>query len=206
MPRAASQRQPRLSRDERTRQTRENLLAAGSAVIGSEGYASASIARIADMARVAHGTFYNYFDDRQALFDELLPYEGARMIEAIEEAARDAAPGLARELARFRAFLDYVARNPGFYRLLYEAEIFAPLAHRRHMDTIIAGYRRSFARAMAAGHAPALTPLALDCLIHQLLGMRAYAAMQIVQSPDDAGDIIEGATAIYERMLGQLLG
>lgn len=159
--------------------TRESLLNAGVTVVASEGYAAASIAKIADLAGVAHGTFYNYFEDRQALFDELLPYEGIRMREAIETVARGVPPGLQRELVRFDAFLSYVIENEGFYRVLYEAEIFAPVAHRAHMRNIIDGYKRTFARAMDEKRMSPMSPQHVECLIYQMLGIRAYAAMQI---------------------------
>lgn len=194
---------PKLTRDEKARLTRENLLASGCQVVGTEGYSSASIARIADGAGVAHGTFYNYFDDRQALFDELLPYEGLRMRDFIETAVRATPRGIAREHARFRAFLDYVAANPGFYRVLYEAEIFAPHAHQRHMETIVAGYRRSFSRAIDEGHIRSLSDLELESLIYQLLGMRAYAAMQIVHATAASrAEVIASASKLYELLLG----
>ncbi|MGE3594128.1 MAG: TetR/AcrR family transcriptional regulator [Dehalococcoidia bacterium] len=45
-------------------------------VVGEEGYTAASIAKITARAGVAHGTFYSYFDDRQQLFDVLLPFVG----------------------------------------------------------------------------------------------------------------------------------
>ncbi|MDO9524100.1 MAG: TetR family transcriptional regulator, partial [Gemmobacter sp.] len=128
--------------------THESLLVAGCALVAAEGYAAASIAKIADMANVAHGTFYNYFEDRQRLFDELLPYQGLKMRERIEEEARKAPSGMQREFARFEAFLAYVAENDGFYRVLYESEIFAPQAHRVHMANIVEGYKRTFGRAM----------------------------------------------------------
>lgn len=194
---------PKLSRDEKARLTRENLLSAGAQVVGQEGYAAAAVARIADIAGVAHGTFYNYFTDRQALFDELLPYEGLRMRAYIEEAVHATEAGMAREAARFRAFLTYVAENTGFYRVLYEAEIFAPEAHDRHIETIVAGYRRSFQRAIASGHMEALAPTEMEALIYQLLGMRGYAAMQIVSEGDPArrAEIVDAAVAIYARLL-----
>lgn len=199
----ARRRSRRPTRDEKAKLTRESLLAAGCQVVAAEGYASASIAKIADTAGVAHGTFYNYFIDRQALFDELLPYNGMRMIEAIEEAARACPPGLERELKRFEAFLQYVATNAGFYRVLYEAEVFAPEAHRVHIANIVAGYRRSIKRSIAGGHMVLLSDDKVDCLIYQLLGVRAYAAMQI-HHEEDAGRrarIIEDSKDIYSRLL-----
>ncbi|MFT4247621.1 MAG: TetR/AcrR family transcriptional regulator [Pseudomonas sp.] len=193
----------RIPRDEKARITREGLIAAGCKVVAAEGYAPATIAKIADAAGVAHGTFYNYFEDRQALFEELLPYEGKRMLAAIEKAAIDARPGIARELVRFNTFLDYVAESEGFYRVLYEAEVFAPNAHRIHIDTIVSGYRRSLRRGVEEGHVAELTDAEIDSVIYHLLGMRAYAAMQIhyEKNPDARKRIIENSMRIYDRIL-----
>lgn len=201
-------RRRRLSREEKARQTREGLLNAGCAVVAAEGYAAAAVAKIADQAGVAHGTFYNYFQDRQALFDELLPYEGLRMREAVESAARQIPPGIEREVARFEAFLNYVMANDGFYRILYEAEIFAPRAHSAHMGNIVAGYRRTFGRAMANGWMRPLATPEVDCLIYQILGMRAYAAMQIHYATEAAAKpaIRDAAVRTYRRLIGAGLG
>ncbi|URK86245.1 TetR/AcrR family transcriptional regulator (plasmid) [Rhizobium sp. RCAM05350] len=178
-------------------------MAAGCKVVAAEGYASASIAKIAETAGVAQGTFYNYFIDRQALFDELLPYEGIRMLTAVEEAARKSPPGLARELTRFNEFLRYVADNEGFYRVLYEAEVFAPDAHRIHVANIVSGYRRSLKRGMSSGHVATLTDDQIDCIVYQLLGMRAYSTMQIHYETNSncKARIIEDPMYIYERII-----
>lgn len=203
--RATVRRPPRkrVSREEKSRLTREGLLAAGFAVVSAEGYAAASIAKIADAAGVAHGTFYNYFEDRQALFDELLPHEGLKMRQEVEEQARQIPNGIEREIQRFRAFLDYVAANRGFYRVLYEAEIFAPEAHRQHVANIVNGYKRTLQRGVKDGWLPRLSELEADCLIYQLLGMRAYSAMQIhyCQAPSGIGPIKDGAVASYCRLM-----
>lgn len=197
----------RMSREEKARVTRDSLLNAGCAVVAAEGYASASIAKIADLAGVAHGTFYNYFEDRQALFDELLPYEGLRMRDRIEEAARGAPPGLQREFTRFEAFLNYVIENEGFYRVLYEAEIFAPEAHRAHMANIVNGYKGTLRRAMDEGRMQRLDALQIECLIYQILGMRAYAAMQIHFSGDmsERRAIRDAALETYRLLIGRSL-
>ena len=197
----------RVSREEKARLTRESLLNAGCAVVAAEGYAAASIAKIADLAGVAHGTFYNYFEDRQALFDELLPYEGLRMRDRIEAVAHEASPGLQREFIRFEAFLDYVIENEGFYRVLYEAEIFAPGAHRAHIDNIITGYKRTFDRAMDENRMRRLDPRHVECLIYQILGMRAYAAMQIhfADKPAEKQAIRDAAGETYRLLIGRSL-
>lgn len=197
----------RLSRDEKARLTRESLLGAGYRVVAADGYAAASIAKIAETAGVAHGTFYNYFLDRQELFDQILPYEGLQMREKVEQAARKAPAGMEREYARFEAFLDYVASNDGFYRVLYEAEIFAVEAHRAHMENIVSGYKRTFGRAMTEGRMRRLDDCELECLIYQILGMRAYAAMQIhsAESPEKKLRIKRAAVEMYRLLLSHSL-
>jgi len=197
-------RRRRLSREERSRLTRSSLLNAGCAVVAAEGYAAAAVAKIADQAGVAHGTFYNYFEDRQALFDELLPYDGLRMREAVERVARKVPAGMEREVVRFGAFLDYVIENDGFYRILYESEIFAPRAHSAHMANIVEGYRRTFGRAMREGWMRLLDERQLDCLIYQLLGIRAYSAMQIHYATDLSARraIRDAAVETYRLLTG----
>ncbi|WP_322867554.1 TetR/AcrR family transcriptional regulator [Aquicoccus sp. G2-2] len=198
---------PRLSRDEKARRTHDAILTAAQRVVAADGYAAASIARMAEEAGVAQGTFYNYFEDRQALFDQLLPHEGLRMRAWVERASHTTGPGMEREFARFEAFLDYVSEHEGFYRILVEAEVFAPQAHRAHMDNIVQGYTRSFRRAMTEGRALVLDDLQLTCLIHQLLGMRAYAAMQIhhAASKTERAQIKQAATQMYRLLLSESL-
>ena len=193
----------RLSREEKAQRTRDSIMAAAYNVVASDGYANAAIARIASEAGVAQGTFYNYFEDRQDLFDQLLPYQGLRMREVIEHEARKVSAGMERELVRFAAFLDYVAENDGFYRVLYEAEIFSPDAHAAHIGNIVRGYRRSFQRGMERGWLQNLDDMQLECLIYQILGIRAYAAMQIHNAGSDAEKqaIRDVSVDVYARML-----
>ncbi|MCK9551318.1 TetR/AcrR family transcriptional regulator [Aquamicrobium sp.] len=196
-----------MSRGEKARATLDSLLNAGCAVVAAEGYSDASVAKIADLAGVAHGTFYNYFEDRKALFNALLPYEGLRMREKIEQIARTAPPGVQREIVRFEAFLNYVIENEGFYRILYEAEIFAPEAHREHMDNIVNGYLGTFRRAMAENRIRRFDDQQLHCLIYQILGMRAYAAMQIHYAADQSEKlgIRDCSVEMYGLFFGQSL-
>jgi len=60
---------PRSTRAERSEQTLNALLDAAGEVVGELGYQDASVARITSQAGVAQGTFYNYFNSRQDLFD-----------------------------------------------------------------------------------------------------------------------------------------
>jgi AcrR family transcriptional regulator len=171
----------RLTREEKSQETFERLLAAAEDVVGSDGYAAASISKIAAKAGVAQGTFYNYFETRQDLFDILLPHVGQKMLDYISTAFENAPIGAAREEARFRAFCDYLADNPGFYRILYEAEVHAPEAHMAHIDSLVEGFRRALDRSVERGEIKGYTKEELEAVVYMFLGARAYVAMRYIR-------------------------
>ncbi|HHX88257.1 MAG TPA: helix-turn-helix transcriptional regulator, partial [Paracoccus sp.] len=63
---------PRKPRTKRGRDTQQSILRAAEAVIGAQGYASASISDITRAAGIAQGTFYIYFDSKEHVFRELV--------------------------------------------------------------------------------------------------------------------------------------
>ena len=85
------------TRSEKLEDTRKALFEAAIGVIAEDGYADATIDKIALRANVAKGTFYNYFDTRQDLFDQLLPNLGERMLQYIRAHLDDSLTGIARE-------------------------------------------------------------------------------------------------------------
>ncbi|MBC7133508.1 MAG: TetR/AcrR family transcriptional regulator [Roseovarius sp.] len=166
-------------------------------IVGEMGYAATSIARVTEAAGVAHGTFYNYFKDRQGLFDVLLPYVGQKMTDQITADLTHVGSGIDREIARFRAYCAFLKANPGFYRVLYEAEVFAPVAHEAHIRRLTDGYHRALRRAMDAGEMRPLPDEELAAVVAVLLGARAYIAMQHKAT----GIIPESAVRGYESLV-----
>ncbi|MBM3554530.1 MAG: TetR/AcrR family transcriptional regulator, partial [Alphaproteobacteria bacterium] len=144
----------RLRRVEKQEATLRALLDAAARVVGRDGYAGASVAKITALAGVAQGTFYNYFRSRQDLFDRLLPELGGRLLETIRERLAGCRQGLKREEIGFRAFFDFLVETPSFYRVLNEAEVFAPKAFRDHMANMADGYLRALRISRAKGDLP----------------------------------------------------
>jgi AcrR family transcriptional regulator len=164
----------RPTRIERTGQTRRDLFAAAAAVVGEIGYEAASINLITQKAGIANGTFYNYFASRQDLFDQLLPSVGEQLLEQITHAVEQGAGGLLRERKRFRAYFRFFAENPGFLRILNEAQIFAPRAYRDHLDRFVEGYARSLRRSLNRGEIDAFNEDELHTIAFMLMGARSY--------------------------------
>jgi AcrR family transcriptional regulator len=189
---------PPLNREEKALLTYRNLMEAAARIVGEHGYAGTTIAKVTRAAGVAHGTFYNYFADQQELFDILLPYVGERMTDKITaDLANGPAFGVEREVARFRSYCDYLRENPAFYRVLYEAEVFAPKAHAAHIGRLTDGYVRAMQRAIADGEMRERSEEALRTIAGALLGARAYIAMQY----KDTGDIPDAAVEAYAGLI-----
>lgn len=130
----------KLSRAEKAERTRARLFRAAIEVVGECGYAETSIAKITASADVALGTFYNYFASRQDIFDQLLPAMGQDLLRFIRTRLEDLEDPVARERARLEAFFDFLVEQPAFYRILNEAEMFAPRGFREHMDNMVRSY------------------------------------------------------------------
>src|SRR3954462_442817 len=140
----------KLNRVERNAWTKQRLFEAATKMVGKHGYAEASVARITEVAGVAQGTFYNHFENRQELLDQLLPKIGLDMVRFIRE--RTSTGHTARqEIERFSAFFDFIRQVPEFLRILNEAEYFAPVGYQKHLDNIATAYVRILRRARKAG-------------------------------------------------------
>jgi AcrR family transcriptional regulator len=161
-------------RAQRLEQTRRDLLRAATAVIGEVGYEKASIARITSRAKVAQGTFYTYFKSRQDLFDRLLPAVGEDMLGRLAERMHGATNLMDVEERGLRGLFQYLGENPGFYRLLNEAETLAPKAHRAHFKNVTKGYIHALRVAWEKGELSGYKEDEIDVLAYMLMGMRSY--------------------------------
>lgn len=175
---ASPRRKRRQTRAERSEQTQLALFRAAAEVVGDVGYADASVAKITARAQVAQGTFYNYFESRQDLFDQLLPRLGNSMLSFIRDRVDPAATGAERESQRIRAYFEFLQENPAFYRILYEAETLAPVAHRKHIDVVAAGFVRSLTRSWERGEMPGFEQRELEPVVYMLLAIRGYLSMR----------------------------
>jgi len=127
----------------RREDTRTRLLRAGTEVLEAGGYASASVAAIAERAEVATGTLYRHFPSKAELFVELFRAIGDAELTAMQDAAartRTAAEELDAVIATFAGRA--LSRPRLAWALVYE-----PLDTAVDMERI--RYRRGYARHLA---------------------------------------------------------
>ena len=155
--------------------TRRRLLDAAERVFGEVGYHDASVVKIAELAGVAAGTFYLYFEEKKAVFDELVRDLNRRIRHAMKEGSSRGATRLEQELGGFEAFFEFTREHPALYRIIRQAEFVSPEMLRYHYEQLSAGYVEALRAASAGGEIDRLDPeVAAFALmgIGELVGMR----------------------------------
>ena len=135
-------------RTDRGRRTLRVILDAAAAEFGERGFQGASISRITARAGVALGSFYTYFDSKEAVFRALVADMSKRVADAVRPHVESAPDGLAGEGAGLAAFLDFVRTHKEIYRIIDEAEFVDGEGYRRHYSSTV---DRVAARLRAAG-------------------------------------------------------
>ena len=135
-PASAAASEAKTPRTERGRRTLRKLLDASAIEFGEKGFHEASVSSITRRAGVALGSFYTYFDSKEALFRALVQ----DMSENVRASARAAlAPemsAIAIERAALTAFLRFAAEHKEIYRIIDEAEFVDPASYRTHYETV----------------------------------------------------------------------
>lgn len=199
-------RRRRLTREELAPEAREAILRAAMEVVGEHGYANATIARVTNAAGIAQGTFYLYFDSRQALFDELLPDCGQRMLDFIRKRVSGARDIFEKEERGFRAFFEYMKANPAFFRILTEAAGAAPNAHARHFELVTRPYVETLRRAQRAGQMGDFGDGDLEAVAYMLMAAREYLYLRHIKNAKDERSSLEEAVQIYMKFVRRGLG
>ncbi len=159
--RKASKRRPSAARrDARKGERREAILAAALDEFSARGFAAARLDDVAKRAGVAKGTIYLYFDDKEALFQELVrslltPVVGS--IEALRDADIPIRVLADRLVDVFVNEIFGTKRREVIRLMITEGRRFPKLAefyHREVLSRVMSAMRALLTRAAARGEVP----------------------------------------------------
>jgi AcrR family transcriptional regulator len=152
---------------DRGRRTRAVLLAAAREVFERDGYLDARVADIARQARVAHGTFYTYFDSKREVFRAVMAGVRDEIAEAIAVPGGDGPTVVERLDGTNRRFLDVYRRNRRLMLLFEQVATIDPeigeyrqRGRRAHVDRIAGAIERLQRRGLADAELDARTAAA----------------------------------------------
>ena len=123
---------PRTPRGERTLR---KILDSARDEFGERGFAESSIVTITQRAGVALGTFYTYFDSKEAVFQALVRDMSAQVRDHVAPALGQAQGTIDGEGRALESFLQFVREHRDVYRIIDEAEFVEPASYREHYET-----------------------------------------------------------------------
>ncbi len=195
----------KLTRTEKNELTQKNLFEAAVKVVGQIGYRDASVTEITTRANIAQGTFYNYFDSKQDILDQLLPELGHNLLEFLGKQVGDAT-FLEREEKSIRAYFQFIKDKPEFYRILVEAQVYSPQSFITHADNLIGNYESALKRTKEKGFLKNYSEDEFEVIALILLGARVYLSRQFCFRNGKAAAVPEHVVKTYMKFIAAGLG
>ena len=192
---------PRTPRGERTLR---KILDAARDEFGERGFSDSSIVGITQRAGVALGTFYTYFDSKEAVFQAVVRDMSAQVRDHVAPAFKGATDALDGERRALESFLRFAREHRDVYRIIDEAEFVEPSAYREHYETTASRIAARFAAARDKGELAAdLTDDDLEILGWASMGANVFLGLRY--SVWASANSIRVA-AVANRMLRKGLG
>ena len=187
---------PRTARGERTLR---KILDAARHEFGERGFSDSSIVGITQRAGVALGTFYTYFDSKEAVFQALVRDMSGQVREQVGPVLGQAADALDGERRALEAFLDFVRDHRDIYRIIDEAEFVEPSAYREHYETTASRITSRLIAARDKGQIRAgLTDEELQVLAWGMMGANVFLGLRFFVWDDaDAGRVADTMSSIW---------
>ena len=166
---------PRTARGERTLR---KILDAALGEFGEKGFSDSSIVGITTRAKVALGTFYTYFDSKEAVFAALVGDMSNRVRDHVAPVLGAARDGLDGEQLALEAYLGFVAGHKEVYRIIDEAEFVDPAGFRAHYETTASRIAGRLAAAAERGEIGGADAFATEVRAWAIMGMNVFLGLR----------------------------
>ena len=193
---------PRTARGERTLR---KILDAAREEFGERGFSDSSIVGITQRAGVALGTFYTYFDSKEALFQALVRDMSAQVRDNVGPALSGASDALDGERRALEAFLRFARDHRDIYRIVDEAEFVEPAVYREHYETTATRIAARIVAARDRGEIDAsFSNEDLDVLAWGMMGANVFLGLRFAVWDDaEAPAVAEVMNRVWRQGLGR---
>jgi len=192
---------------------RARIIAGAAEIFTRDGYEGASMAQIAQAARVSKGTLYNYFPGKDALFAAFVKDNCGRLMQEIFDGMRDDA-AVADELARIGRTMLKMVISPRaltmFRVVVMEAQKFPELARtfvESGPDILVSSMAAWIGRRIDAGELAADDPhFAAEqffALIQSRIVLRTRIDAAFSASAGDIDYVVGGAVRVFLAYYGK---
>jgi AcrR family transcriptional regulator len=190
---------PRTARGEKTLR---KILDAALLEFGQHGFHDSSIVGITSRAKVALGTFYTYFDSKEAVFAALVRDMSRQVRDYVAPAIEGSIDEIDRERRALASYLRFVLDHKEVYRIIDEAEFVDPAGFRTHYETAAARIAARLEEATAKGQMRNDGPLATEVRAWAIMGMNVFLGLRFgVWGRQDADLVAAHANELISRGL-----
>ena len=189
-------------RTERGRRTQRAILDAAASEFGEKGFHESSIVSITIRAGVALGSFYTYFESKEALFKALVADMSGRVRDHVAPVLGSHVGGaIEAEGVALEAFLDFARSHKEIYRIIDEAEFVAPEDWRAHYLNTAA---RILERLQAARERGELAVEPSEVHAWAIMGMNVFLGLRfgVMDASTDLGEVAKAANTLLKDGLG----
>lgn len=191
----------KVPRTERGRRTLRAILDAAAAEFGEKGFHEGSISGITRRAGVALGSFYTYFDSKDAVFRALVRDMSDQVREHVGPALRGARDQIDAERAALLAFIRFARTHKEIYRIIDEAEFVDPASFRHHYASTA---ERIAARLRAGAERGELRDDVSEIHAWAIMGMNVFLGLRY--SVWDEGSPPEAIADVVAQLLARGIG
>ncbi|MCY7280308.1 MAG: TetR/AcrR family transcriptional regulator [Sphingomonas bacterium] len=172
---ASEGKEPRTARGEKTLR---KILDAALGEFGEKGFSDSSIVGITTRAKVALGTFYTYFDSKEAVFAALVGDMSGRVRDHVAPALGAARDGLDGERLALEAYLGFVAGHKEVYRIIDEAEFVDPAGFKAHYETTASRIAGRLTAAAERGEIGSADDFTTEVRAWAIMGMNVFLGLR----------------------------
>lgn len=165
-------------RTARGQKTLRKILDAALGEFGEKGFGESSIVGITSRAKVALGTFYTYFDSKEAVFAALVGDMSGRVREHVAPALGAATDGLDGERLALEAYLGFVKDHKEVYRIIDEAEFVDPAGFRAHYETTASRIAARLTAAAERGEIDRGDALSTEVRAWAIMGINVFLGLR----------------------------
>ena len=193
---------PRTARGERTLR---KILDAAREEFGARGFADSSIVGITQRAGVALGTFYTYFDSKEALFQALVKDMSAQVRDTVGPVLGEGTDALDSERCALEAFLRFAREHRDIYRIIDESEFVEPTAYREHYETTATRIAARLKTAQGKGEIDrGYSGEDLDVLAWGMMGANVFLGLRFAVWDDaDETRVADAMSRVWRRGFGK---
>jgi AcrR family transcriptional regulator len=162
---------------ERGEETHEKLLRSAEKAFSQHGYHRASVAHICRLSKVANGTFYQYFSDKEEIFVALVTHLAEKLHAALSSDVNNTESALTQLETLIKAYLQFLQTHRRLYQVFREAEFIRLDLSQDFYRYLTERFRAIILKGMDAKE---FRPCDPEVIAYCLIGLQEFLALRYV--------------------------